>query len=241
MFTERIPHIVGFWNGIIQPSEEFELKAVSSSDWRLLKNSPLCRFFFDRNTSIWGIIKQTFVFLPHFVAFQTFDILHSGESEIELTIASSSDWRKTNNIPHFVGSIDYLYPTIWGIWARTKNQVFLRLKVYWENSPLCRVLKWYNPTIWGICIESNLFLRLKVIKDFLTLMVFQQQKSFNLRNHHLKCQKTTGDPIQCSFRHELWDIENIQPFLFLPHFAAFLTFDILHSGESDIELTTFSS
>ena len=89
------------------------------------RNSPLCRFFLQWNLTIWGIdspfsgemrrikilsslyhelqgiaAKHLFYNIPHFVAFIMDIILQSEESEIELNTENSSDWRKSNKIPH---------------------------------------------------------------------------------------------------------------------------------------------
>ena len=104
------------------------------------KNSPLCRFFLQWNPTIWGIdspfsgemrtitilsslyhelqgiaAKHSFYSLPHFVAFIMVIILQSEESEIELNTENSSDWRKSNKIPHLVWFLVYLTPKMWGI------------------------------------------------------------------------------------------------------------------------------
>ena len=123
--------------------------------------------------------KHSFYSLPHFVAFIMVIILQSEESEIELNTENSSDWRKSNKIPHFAWFSVYLTPTIWGILktnyvsvirgnsslcmflSKTKSYNLRNLNLnrkpplpqiegYQKNSPLCRFFLQWNPTIWGI-------------------------------------------------------------------------------------------
>ena len=104
--------------------------------------------------------KSSIFDLPQFVAFIMFDILQTEEPTIGLGICYSSDCRISKEIPHIVCFLPYLDLTIWGILSRFENQAFLRLQVFRKNSLLCRIYLKLNPTIWGIWIESSLFLRL---------------------------------------------------------------------------------
>ena len=103
--------------------------------------SPVCRIFVQWNPTIWGInisfwrkvvsikmqnslyrewcdikAKDTFFKLPQFVAFIIVNILQSEESELEWNFKYSSDCWKWKKIPHSVGLLVQIDPTIWGIW-----------------------------------------------------------------------------------------------------------------------------
>ena len=60
--------------------------------------------------------KDTFFKLPQFVAFIIANILQSEESELEWNFKYSSDCWKWKKIPHSVGLLVQIDPTIWGIW-----------------------------------------------------------------------------------------------------------------------------
>ena len=105
------------------------------------QNSPLCRVFVKWNPTIWGIdspfsekmrtitilsclnhvlqgipAKHSFNSLLHFVAFIMLFILQTEESDTEVNIVNSSDWRKSNKISHFACFWEKLNPTICRIW-----------------------------------------------------------------------------------------------------------------------------
>ena len=129
-FLDRIPHIVDILlqvNPTIWGISIWSLsKPRHSSDWRLLENSPLGRFFMLWSPTFWGIniscgsktdtikilsclyhdlddfeMKDKSFNLPHFVGFIMYDILQSEEFKIELNTNSSSDSRNPEKIPHF--------------------------------------------------------------------------------------------------------------------------------------------